>query len=100
MGTPISLAMGQCAVIYLSILASHIILSVAALPLVLVTFSLSLTRSFPIHRKVARYSFPIWLYVSITGVVVFAMLRDLRILREACASVSSSALRQRKRNPK
>ncbi len=61
--------------IYLSILASHIILSVVALPLVLITFFLSLTRRFPIHRKVARYTFPIWLYVSITGVVVFAMLR-------------------------
>jgi putative membrane protein len=60
---------------YLSILASHIILSVVALPLVLVTFFLSLTRRFPAHRKVARYTFPIWLYVSITGVAVFLMLR-------------------------
>jgi putative membrane protein len=61
--------------IYLSILASHIILSIVALPLVLVTFFLSLTGRFPIHRRVARYTFPIWLYVSITGVVVFAMLK-------------------------
>lgn len=61
--------------IYLSILASHILLSIVALPLVLVTFFLSLTRRFPIHRKVARYTLPIWLYVSVTGVVVFAILR-------------------------
>jgi putative membrane protein len=60
---------------YLIILASHIILSIVALPLVLVTFFLSLTGRFPIHRRVARYTFPIWLYVSVTGVVVFAMLK-------------------------
>jgi putative membrane protein len=61
--------------IYLLLLASHIILSIVALPLVLVTFFLSLTGRFPMHRRVARYTFPIWLYVSITGVVVFAMLK-------------------------
>ncbi len=61
--------------IYLSILASHIVLSIVALPLVLVTFFLSLTGRFSIHRRLARYTFPIWLYVSVTGVVVFAMLK-------------------------
>jgi putative membrane protein len=66
---------GLIRTIYLLILASHILLSVVALPLVLATFFLSLTRRFAIHRKVARYTFPIWLYVSITGVVVFLMLR-------------------------
>jgi putative membrane protein len=66
---------GTVRAIYLSILASHVILSIVALPLVLVTFFLSLTRRFPIHRKVARFTFPIWLYVSVTGVVVFAMLK-------------------------
>jgi putative membrane protein len=66
---------GAVRAIYLSILASHIILSIVALPLILVTFFLSLTRRFPMHRRVARYTFPIWLYVSVTGVVVFAMLR-------------------------
>ena len=67
---------GAVRAIYLSILASHIILSIVALPLVLVTFFLSLTRRFPIHRRVARFTlFPIWFYVSVTGVVVFAMLK-------------------------
>jgi putative membrane protein len=61
--------------LYLSILASHILLSIVALPLVLVTFFLSLTGRFPIHRRVARFTFPLWLYVSVTGVVVFAMLK-------------------------
>jgi putative membrane protein len=66
---------GTVRAIYLSLLASHIIVSIVALPLVLVTFFLSLTRRFPVHRKVARFTFPIWLYVSVTGVVVFAMLK-------------------------
>ena len=58
---------------YWKLLASHIILSVIALPLILITFFLSLTGRFPIHKKVARYTFPIWLYVSITGVIVYWM---------------------------
>lgn len=58
---------------YWKLLASHIILSVFALPLILITFFLSLTNRFPTHRKVARWTFPIWLYVSVTGVVVYVM---------------------------
>jgi putative membrane protein len=61
--------------IYLSILASHIILSVVALPLVLITFFFSLSGRLPQHKRIARYTFPIWLYVSVTGVVVFALLQ-------------------------
>ncbi|MGD0940099.1 MAG: DUF420 domain-containing protein [Terracidiphilus sp.] len=61
--------------IYLPLLASHIILAVVALPLILVTFFFSLTGRIPQHRKVARWTFPLWLYVSITGVVTWAMLR-------------------------
>jgi putative membrane protein len=60
---------------YLSLLASHIILAVVALPLVLVTFFFSLSGRIPQHRKVARWTFPIWLYVSVTGVVTYVMLR-------------------------
>ncbi|MDQ2834310.1 MAG: DUF420 domain-containing protein [Acidobacteriota bacterium] len=58
---------------YWKLLASHIVLSVLALPMILITFFLSLSGRFPAHRKLARYTFPIWLYVSITGVVVYAM---------------------------
>jgi putative membrane protein len=65
---------GAVRTLYLSILASHVILSVIALPMILVTFFLSLSGRFPAHRRLARFTFPIWLYVSITGVVVYAML--------------------------
>jgi len=61
--------------VYLPLLASHIILAVVALPLVLVTFFFSLSGRIPQHRKVARWTFPLWLYVSVTGVVTWAMLR-------------------------
>jgi putative membrane protein len=60
---------------YLSLLASHILLAVIALPMVLVTFFFSLTGRIPQHRKIARWTFPIWLYVSVTGVITYAMLR-------------------------
>ena len=55
-------------------LISHIGLSVVALPMILITFFLSLSGRFPAHRRVARFTFPIWLYVSVTGVIVYAML--------------------------
>lgn len=61
--------------IYLPLLASHIILAVVALPLVLVTFFFSLSGRIPQHRKVARWTFPLWLYVSVTGVITYVMLR-------------------------
>ena len=66
---------GAVRTVYLSILASHIFFSVVALPLVLTTFFFSLTGRFTMHRRIARVTFPIWLYVSITGVVVFAFLK-------------------------
>ena len=66
---------GPVRTLYLTILASHIILSIVALPMVLTTFFFSLTGRFPMHRKIARFTFPIWLYVSITGVVVFVFLK-------------------------
>ena len=53
---------------YWKLLASHIVLSTMALPLILITFFLSLTGRFPAHKKLARWTFPIWLYVSVTGV--------------------------------
>ena len=59
---------------YIIILISHITLSVVALPMVLITFFLALTRRFSTHRKLARWTYPIWLYVSVTGVIVGAML--------------------------
>jgi putative membrane protein len=61
--------------VYLPLLASHIILATVALPMVLTTFFFSLSGRIPQHRKIARWTFPIWLYVSITGVLTYAMLR-------------------------
>src|SRR5258706_127504 len=66
---------GSVRTLYLSILASHVILSMVALPMVLTTFFFSLTGRFAMHRRIARFTFPIWLYVSITGVVVFVFLK-------------------------
>lgn len=67
---------GQGAVrwIYFPLLISHIILAAVALPMILITFFLSLSGRFPTHKKLARWTFPIWLYVSVTGVVVHLML--------------------------
>ena len=60
--------------IYIPLLVSHIILAVVALPIVLITFYLSLSGKIPAHRRLARFTFPLWLYVSVTGVVVRLML--------------------------
>ncbi len=64
--------------VYFPLLISHITLSVIALPLILITFFLSLSGRYLIHRRVARFTFPIWLYVSVTGVIVYAMLAAYR----------------------
>jgi putative membrane protein len=64
--------------VYLWILISHIGLSVIALPMVLTTFFFSLSGRFRQHRKIARFTLPIWLYVSVTGVAVHAMLAAWR----------------------
>jgi len=61
--------------LYLALLASHILLATLALPMILVTFFFALTTRFPQHKKIARWTFPIWLYVSVTGVITFIMLR-------------------------
>lgn len=66
---------GAIRVVYLVVLASHVILSAFALPLTLTSFFFALRKNFKAHRKVVKFTLPIWLYVSITGVVVYAMLR-------------------------
>jgi len=69
---------GTVRTVYLSILISHVLLSVIALPMVLTTFFFSLSGRFRQHRAIARFTLPIWLYVSVTGVVVYAMLAAWR----------------------
>lgn len=61
--------------IYFAILISHIILSACALPLILTSLYLALSGRFSIHKRVSRWTMPVWLYVSVTGVVIFAMLK-------------------------
>jgi len=60
--------------VYLTILFSHIILAALVLPLVLISFYYGLTNQVAKHRKMTRWSFPIWLYVTVTGVIVYLMI--------------------------
>jgi putative membrane protein len=60
------------------LLVSHIGLSVVAPSMILITFFLPLSGRFHAHRRLARFTFPIWLYVSVTGVIVYAMLAAFR----------------------
>jgi uncharacterized membrane protein YozB (DUF420 family) len=65
---------GAVRVVYFAILISHTILAAAVVPLALVTLIRALRERFDAHRKIARWTLPIWLYVSVTGVIVYAML--------------------------
>jgi|SRR6218665_1210895 len=60
--------------LYLFILLTHIVLSIIIVPLVLITFVRALAQRFDRHRKIARITFPIWLYVAVTGVIVYLMI--------------------------
>jgi len=65
---------GAIKTVYYIILISHIVLSVAIIPLVLISFVRGISQQFTQHRKIARITFPIWLYVTITGVIVYYMI--------------------------
>ena len=60
--------------LYFTILISHTILAAAIVPLVIITLSRALRERFDRHRAIARWTFPLWLYVSVTGVVIYVML--------------------------
>ena len=60
--------------VYFTILITHTILATAVVPLVLITLSRALRERFDAHRSIARWTFPIWIYVSVTGVIVYGML--------------------------
>ncbi len=68
---------GWLRLVYFCILTSHTLLAVAVVPMVLVTLSRALRGLFEKHRRIARWTLPIWLYVSITGVIVYFMLYQL-----------------------
>jgi putative membrane protein len=61
--------------VYFAVLISHISLSAVALPLIFLSLFFSLSGRFPKHRSIARFTLPVWLYVSVTGVLVFALLK-------------------------
>ena len=63
--------------IYFSILISHTLLAAAIVPLVIITLSRALRERFDRHRAIARWTYPLWLYVSVTGVVIYFMLYHL-----------------------
>ncbi|MDQ3321041.1 MAG: DUF420 domain-containing protein [Acidobacteriota bacterium] len=63
--------------LYLFILITHIGLSMIVLPVVLRAMFYALTKQFALHKKLVRYAFPIWLYVSLSGVIVYLMLYQL-----------------------
>lgn len=63
--------------IYFSILISHTILAAVVVPMILITLALGLKNRFESHRRIARWTYPIWMYVSVTGVIVYLMLYKL-----------------------
>ncbi len=65
---------GWMRLVYFSILTTHTILAATVLPLVVITLVFALGEKFSRHRRIALWTFPIWLYVSVTGVVVYVML--------------------------
>ena len=65
---------GSIRYVYLFILLSHIALSIVIIPLVLITYVRALAARFDKHRKIAKITFPLWLYVAVTGVVVYLMI--------------------------
>jgi len=60
--------------VYYVILITHIIMSIAVIPFVLITYVRAITNNFERHKKIARITFPLWLYVAISGVVVYIMI--------------------------
>jgi putative membrane protein len=63
--------------VYFAILISHTILATVVVPLVVITLTLGLRSKFEAHRRIARWTYPIWMYVSVTGVIVYLMLYKL-----------------------
>ena len=68
---------GPIRMVYFAILITHVILAALILPLALMTVTRAFAKRFDRHRKIARYTLPIWLYVSVTGVVIYVMVYRL-----------------------
>lgn len=70
------LGQGWVRPLYFSILISHILLSMIQVPCILATFFFAFTKNWSSHKKAAKLTFPIWLYVSVTGVIIFIFLKS------------------------
>ena len=88
-GTTRFLAHGWIRPVYFSVLLTHTILAAMIVPLVILTLSRALRGRFDRHRSIARWTYPAWLYVSVTGVVIYTLLYHLTPLT---AAVSTSAV--------
>jgi len=71
---------GTIRYVYFFLLISHIALSIATIPLVLITYVRALSERFDQHKKIAKITFPIWLYVAVTGVIVYLMIAPYYVL--------------------
>src|SRR5690554_1195416 len=65
---------GTIKYVYYFILITHILLSIVIIPFVLITFARAITGNFLLHKKIARITFPLWLYVAVSGVIVYLMI--------------------------
>jgi len=63
--------------IYLTLLTSHTILAVTIVPMILMTLNRALKERFEMHKKIARWTWPLWMYVSVTGVVIYLLLYQI-----------------------
>jgi putative membrane protein len=71
------LGQGWIRPVYFTLLISHVFLAIVILPLALITLSRALREQFDRHKRIARWTLPLWLYVSVTGVIVYVMLYHL-----------------------
>jgi uncharacterized membrane protein YozB (DUF420 family) len=70
---------GWIRLLYFTILTTHTILAIVIVPMVLITLTRALREQFDRHRAIARWTFPIWVYVSVTGVIVYLMLFQMPV---------------------
>ncbi len=69
---------GTIRLVYFTILLTHVLLAIVIVPMALITLSRALARRFPRHKAIARWTLPLWLYVSVTGVIVYLMLYQIQ----------------------
>lgn len=68
---------GAIRAVYFAVLITHVILAIVIVPMVLLTVSRALAARFDAHRRIARWTWPLWMYVSVTGVIVYVMLYQM-----------------------